>query len=150
MLAAGIQTDEAVSLLGENMEDGSFKRACNAVYARLIAGIALAPCKAPVVFRSVVVAVGEVSGRLEPTLRVGRLLRRRRASVLENVEHRAPRRLALRDRHLAFTVAVILPVFVNMQSLASGLAAGSFNAVGVAIGIGWALSHHHARARCSC
>ena len=27
MLAAGIQTDEAVSLLGENMEDGAFKRA---------------------------------------------------------------------------------------------------------------------------
>ena len=42
MLAAGIQTDEAVSLLGENMEDGAFKRACDAVYLRLIAGEPLA------------------------------------------------------------------------------------------------------------
>ena len=40
---------------------------------------------------------------------------------------------------LAFTVAVILPVFVNVyESLSGNLAAGSFNAVGVSIGIGWA------------
>ncbi len=40
---------------------------------------------------------------------------------------------------LAFTVAVILPVFVDVyESLSGNLAAGSFNAVGASIGIGWA------------
>ena len=40
---------------------------------------------------------------------------------------------------LAFTVAVILPVFVDVyESLSGNLAAGSFNVVGASIGIGWA------------
>ena len=32
MHSAGIQMDEAVFLLGENMEDAAFKRACDDVY----------------------------------------------------------------------------------------------------------------------
>ena len=66
MLAADIQTDEAVGLLGENMEDGAFKRACDAVYLRLIAGEPLARALDGSGFfpRHVVdmVGVGEVSG----------------------------------------------------------------------------------------
>ena len=36
MHSAGIQMDEAVFLLGENMEDAAFKRACDDVYKELI------------------------------------------------------------------------------------------------------------------
>lgn len=146
MLAAGIQTDEAVSLLGENMEDGSFKRACNAVYARLIAGESLTSAlQSSGRFPQHVVdmvAVGEVSGRLEPTLRTlavyydeeGRLFSKIRSSIVYPAAL-----LCVMTVILAFTVAVILPVFVSVyESLTGSLAAGSFNAVGVAIGIGWA------------
>lgn len=38
MHSAGIQMDEAVFLLGENMEDAAFKRACDDVYKELIVG----------------------------------------------------------------------------------------------------------------
>ena len=146
MLAAGIQTDEAVGLLGENMEDGAFKRACDAVYLRLIAGEPLARALDGSGFfpRHVVdmVGVGEVSGRLEPTLRTlavyydeeGRLFAKMRSSIVYPAAL-----LCVMSVILAFTVAVILPVFVNVyESLSGNLAAGSFNAVGASIGIGWA------------
>ena len=42
MHSAGIQMDEAVFLLGENMEDAAFKRACDDVYKELIVGKPLA------------------------------------------------------------------------------------------------------------
>ena len=142
MLAAGIQTDEAVSLLGENMEDGAFKRACDAVYLRLIAGEPLAKALDGSGFfpRHVVdmVGAGEVSGRLEPTLRTlavyydeeGRLFAKMRSSIVY------PAALLC---VMSFTVAVILPVFVDVyESLSGNLAAGSFNVVGASIGIGWA------------
>lgn len=146
MLAAGIQTDEAVSLLGENMERGSFKNACNAVYARLIAGETLADAlKHSGSFPNHVVdmvRVGEVSGRLEPTLRTlavyydeeGRLFAKMRSSIIYPAAL-----LCVMSVILAFTVAVILPVFVNVyESLSGDLAAGSFNTVNISIGIGWA------------
>ncbi|WP_080799627.1 type II secretion system F family protein [Arabiibacter massiliensis] len=146
MLAAGIQTDEAVSLLGDNMAGGPFKRACDAVYARLIGGdsLAVAMERSGAFPRHVVdmVGVGEVSGRLEPTLRTlavyydeeGRLFSKMRSSVVYPAAL-----LCVMSVILAFTVAVILPVFVDVyESLAGGLVAGSFNAVSAAIGIGWA------------
>lgn len=146
MLAAGIQADEAVSLLGENMEDGTFKRACDAVYLQLIAGESMTRALDDSGFfpRHVVdmVGVGEVSGRLEPTLRTlavyydeeARLFAKIRSSIVYPAAL-----LCVMSVILAFTVAVILPVFVNVyESLSGNLAAGSFNAVGVSIGIGWA------------
>ena len=42
MLAAGIQTDEAVHMLSENRDQSEFKRVCDAVYAKLIEGVGLA------------------------------------------------------------------------------------------------------------
>ena len=146
MLAAGIQTDEAVSLLCENLEDGAFKRACDSVYLRLIAGEPLAKALDGSGFfpRHVVdmVGAGEVSGRLEPTLRTlavyydeeGRLFAKMRSSIVYPAAL-----LCVMSVTLAFTVAVILPVFVDVyESLSGNLAAGSFNAVGASIGIGWA------------
>lgn len=146
MLGAGIQTDEAVSLLGENMENGAFKRACDAVYARLIDGDSLAEAlEGSGSFPDHVVSmvrVGEVSGRLEPTMRTlavyydeeGRLFSKMRSSIIYPAAL-----LCVMSVILAFTVAVILPVFVNVyESLSGNLAAGSFNSVSISIGIGWA------------
>ncbi|MEG0989785.1 MAG: type II secretion system F family protein [Gordonibacter sp.] len=145
MLAAGIQTDEAVSLLGENMEDGAFKRVCDGVYGHLIAGKSLTDSlRDSAAFpRHVVdmVGVGEVSGRLEPTLRTlavyydeeSRLFAKIRSSIVYPAAL-----LCIMSVILAFTVAIILPVFVNVyESLSGNLASGSFNAVGLSIGIGW-------------
>ena len=105
MLAAGIQTDEAVSLLGENMEDGAFKRACDAVILRLIAGeplaiLSMARASSPCHVVDMVGA-GEASGRTEPTLRTLALLRERRTPVRQDAQlGRLPRRPALHhDRH---------------------------------------------------
>lgn len=146
MLAAGIQTDEAVSLLGDDMEDGAFKRACDAVYARLVDGepLAVALERSGAFPRHAVdmVRAGEVSGRLEPTLRTlavyydeeARLFAKMRSSIVYPAAL-----LCVMSVILAFTVAVILPVFVNVyESLSGNLAAGSFATVGAAIGIGWA------------
>ena len=146
MLAAGIQTDEAVSLLGDDMEDGAFKRTCDAVYARLAGGEPLAAAleRTGAFPRHAVdmVRAGEVSGRLEPTLRTlamyydeeARLFAKMRSSVVYPAAL-----LCVMSVILAFTVAVILPVFVNVyEGLSGELATGSFATVGAAIGIGWA------------
>ena len=42
MLAAGVQTDEAVHMLSENREQSHFKRVCDQVYAKLAEGLDLA------------------------------------------------------------------------------------------------------------
>ena len=72
MHSAGIQMDEAVFLLGENMEDAAFKRACDDVYKELIVGkpLALAMDDSGC-FPSHVVdmaGAGEHAGRLENVL----------------------------------------------------------------------------------
>ena len=145
MLAAGIQTDEAVGLLGENMEDGAFKRACDAVYLRLIAGEPLARALDGSGFfpRHVVdmVGVGEASGRLEEVLRSlgvyydeeDRLF----AKIRSSVGYPAAL-LCIMSIILAFTVIIILPVFEDVYvSMAGSLTDGSSGAVGVSVAIGW-------------
>ena len=42
MLAAGVQTDEAVHMLAENREQSEFKRVCDAVYSKVVEGSNLA------------------------------------------------------------------------------------------------------------
>ena len=42
MLAAGVQTDEAVHMLAENREQSEFKRVCDAVGAKVVEGSNLA------------------------------------------------------------------------------------------------------------
>ena len=72
MHSAGIQMDEAVFLLGENMEDAAFKRACDDVYKELIVGkpLALAMDDSGCFPSHVVdmVGAGEHAGRLENVL----------------------------------------------------------------------------------
>ena len=145
MLAAGIQTDEAVSMLSENMEDSAFKRACNRVYAALIDGATLSQAMqvsgAFPRYAVDMVGVGEKAGRLEEVLRSlgvyydeeDRLF----AKIRSSIGYPAAL-LCLMSVILAFTVAVILPVFVGVyDNLAGGLTTGSFNAVAISIGIGW-------------
>ena len=63
MLAAGVQTDEAVHMLAENREQSEFKRVCDAVYSKVVEGSNLADAM-------------EATGRL-PRLRNGNRARRR-------------------------------------------------------------------------
>lgn len=145
MLSAGIQTDEAVHMLGENMEDVFFERICNEVYTGLIAGKPLAASMdATEAFPKHVidmVRTGEEAGRLEATLRSlagyydeeGRLFDKIRSSVGYPAAL-----LCIMSVVLAFTVAVILPIFTNVyEGLSGSLTSGSFTAVSVAILIGY-------------
>ncbi|MEF2672741.1 type II secretion system F family protein, partial [Adlercreutzia sp.] len=68
MLAAGIQTDEAVGMLSEDIGDVALQATCESVYGRLCAGDTLAVAmKASGAFPRYavdMVGVGEASGRL--------------------------------------------------------------------------------------
>ena len=145
MLSAGIQTDEAVHMLGENMEDTALKRGCDGVYAGLIAGKPLAASMEETGlfprYAIDMVATGELSGRLENVLRSlavyydeeSRLFER----IRSNISYPAAL-LCIMSVILAFTVAIILPVFVEVfESLSGSMTAGSFSAVNASIAIGW-------------
>lgn len=145
MHSAGIQMDEAVYLLGENMEDAAFKRACDDVYRGLVAGKPLARAMgdsgcfpAHVVD---MVAAGEHAGRLENVLwslskyydEEDRLY----AKIKNAIAYPAAL-LCVMSVILLFTVIVILPVFVDVyQGLTGNLTAGSFGYVNASIVIGW-------------
>lgn len=145
MHSAGIQMDEAVYLLGENMEDAAFKGACDSVYAGLISGKPLAQAMndsgsfpGHVVD---MVSAGEHSGRLENVLwslakyysEEDRLY----AKVKSAIAYPAAL-LCIMSVILLFTVAVILPVFVSVyEGLTGNLTSGSFAYVNASIVIGW-------------
>lgn len=145
MHSAGIQMDEAVYLLGENMEDAAFKDACDSVYAGLIAGkpLAQAMSKSGSFPDHVVdmVSAGEHAGRLENVLwslakyydEEDRLYAKVRSAIAYPAAL-----LCIMSVILLFTVAVILPVFVNVyEGLTGSLTSGSFAYVNASIIIGW-------------
>lgn len=145
MLSTGIQTDEAVHMLAEDMGDTPFGKTCDRIYRSLIAGKDLASSmKDTGVFpryATDMVAVGERSGHLEDVLRS--------LSVYYNEESRLFTKIAssigyptallcIMSVILLFAVIIILPVFIGVYERLSGsLTTGSFNEVSVAIGIGW-------------
>lgn len=145
MLSTGIQTDEAVHMLAEDMGDTSFGLTCKQIYWGLIAGNDLAQSMKDTDafprYATDMVAVGERSGHLEDVLRS--------LSVYYNEESRLFTKIAssigyptallcIMSVILLFAVIVILPVFIGVYERLSGtLTAGSFNEVTVAIGIGW-------------
>lgn len=145
MLAAGIQTDEAVHMLSENRDQSEFKRVCDAVYAKLIEGVGLADAmKATGAFPTYateMVRVGETSGRTERVLRsLGRYYESegRSFSKLQNSVGYPAALLCIMSVILAFTDIVILPIFSDAYSNMSGsLTSGSFNTVGISVAIGW-------------
>lgn len=146
MLSAGIQMDEAVSMLAENMKDTPFKRACDDVFVGLSKGEPLATAMevsgAFPAYAVETIAVGEKAGRLEAVLRAlgsyydeeDRLFRKIRTSI----GHPAAL-LWVMVIILAFTVFAILPVFGNMyRSFAGGGAAGgAFDMMSVSTTIGY-------------
>ena len=146
MLSAGIQTDEAVHMLGENLDDTGFKGVCDKVYAGLIAGKPLAASmddtKAFPRYAVDMVAAGERSGRLENALRSLSLYYDEEARLFDKIRSNVgypAALLCIMSIVLAFTVAVILPVFINVfESLSGNLTSGSFAAVNASIVIGWA------------
>ena len=141
MLAAGIQTDEAVGMLSEDIGDVALQATCESVYGRLCAGDTLAVAmKASGAFPRYavdMVGVGEASGRLEEVLRSlgvyydeeDRLF----AKIRSSVGYPAAL-LCIMSIILAFTVIIILPVFEDVYvSMAGSLTDGSSGAVGAAI-----------------
>lgn len=167
MLAAGIQTDEAVHMLSENMGDTPLHRACDEVYRGLVSGRGLAAsmraaggagdpgagqgpaagtgrgAEAPVfpAYAVALVGIGERSGRLENVLRSLAVYydeeERVFAKLRASIGYPAAL-LCVMSVILAFTVIGILPVFLGVyDELAGGLAGGSFAAVGAAVAVGW-------------
>ena len=145
MLSVGIQTDEAVHMLSEDMGDTSFGKTCNKIYRSLITGKSLAQSMKDTGafprYATDMVEVGERSGHLEDVLRS--------LSVYYNEESRLFAKisssigyptalLCIMSAILLFAVLIILPVFIGVYERLSGsLTAGSFSEVSVAIGIGW-------------
>ena len=135
MHSAGIQMDEAVFLLGENMEDAAFKRACDDVYKELIVGKPLA------------LAMDDSgcfpshAGRLENVLwSLARYYDEedRLYAKIKNAIAYPAALLCVMSAILLFTVIVILPVFVDVyHGLTGNLTAGSFGYVNASIIIGW-------------
>ncbi len=145
MLAAGVQTDEAVHMLSENRAQSHFKRVCDAVYAKLVEGADLATSmEASEAFPDYaieMVRVGESSGRTERVLRsLGRYYEseRRTFAKLQSAVGYPAALLCIMSIILAFTVAFILPIFTSTyNNMAGSLTAGSFNMVGISVAIGW-------------
>lgn len=145
MLAAGIQTDEALALLGESAAATPLEAVCEALYPQVAAGEPLAgalaasgrfperACR--------LLAVGERAGRTEETLRglagyygeEARML----AKIRTAVGYPAALLLVM-SVVLVFTVAVILPVFIGVyEDMAGSLTAGSGLAVTASVAVGW-------------
>jgi type IV pilus assembly protein PilC len=145
MIAAGIQVDEAVYMLGDEHEDSQFKSLCQEVYMELIGGCTLAEAmgktQAFPEYAVSMVEAGEKAGRLEQVLQ--------RLDIYYEEEERTYQKLrssvsypaallGIMSVILFFAVAFILPVFLDVyENLTGTLTSGSFSAMGVAIAIGW-------------
>ena len=145
MLSAGIQTEEAVGLLSENTHDQAFQTAAEHVYRGLLASKPLADAMADSdcfpAFAVDMTRTGEQSGRLEATMvslsryynEEDRLLSKLHSAIMYPVAL-----FALMTVILLFTLAVILPIFLNTyQEVAGGLGTGTYGFVTAALVIGW-------------
>ena len=145
MLAAGIQTDEAVHLAAENVADSPYKRVCDHMYTLLADGStlnkAMQETGAFPGYAVKMVAAGETSGHLENVLRSlavyyseeDRLFSKMRSAIMYPAGL-----LLVMDIILIFTVTSILPVFVRVyQSVSGDMMTGSFVYVNMAMTIGY-------------
>ena len=145
MLAAGVQTDEAVHMLAENREQSEFKRVCDAVYSKVVEGSNLADAMEATgafpAYATETVRVGEASGRTERVLRsLGRYYdsEGRAFAKLRNSVGYPAALLCIMSVILVFTVAIILPIFSSAyENLSGSMTSGSFNTVGASVAIGW-------------
>ena len=145
MIAAGIQTDEAVYMLADEHEDSQFKTICNAIYLQVADGSTLSDAiestQAFPEYATAMIRAGEEAGRLEQVLQrldvyyeeEERTFSKLRASVSYPAAL-----LGIMSVILVFAVSYILPIFLDVyQSLTGTLTSGSFSSMGIAIGIGW-------------
>lgn len=145
MIAAGIQTDEAVYMLADENEDSPFKTLCTDVYKELIQGHALSDAmESTSAFPDYAIAMiraGERAGRLEQVLQRLDVYyeeeERTYAKLRASVSYPAAL-LGIMSVILAFAVAFILPVFLGVyENLSGTLTTGSFSSVSVSLVIGW-------------
>ena len=145
MIAAGIQTDEAVFMLADEHEESEFKTMCDAVYLQLADGNSLADAmESTAVFPEYAVAMvraGEQAGRLEQVLRRLDVYyeeeERTFAKMRSSVSYTAAL-LAIMSVILLVAVSFILPVFLDVyENLTGTLTTGSFSSMGISIAIGW-------------
>ncbi len=145
MLAAGVQTDEAVHMLSENRKQSNFKRVCDEIYSSLVSGDNLAESMESTgafpAYAIEMVRVGESSGRTERVLRsLGHYYeseRRTFAKLQSSIGYPAAL-LCVMSIILLFTVILILPIFTQAyESMSGSLTSGSFNIVNASVIIGW-------------
>lgn len=145
MLGAGIQTDEAVSMLAEDAHDSTLGTVYLGIYRSLTDGRSLAQAMADSgsfpAFCVRMVATGETSGRLEQVLRELARSYDSEATLFERLRATVgypAAMLCLMTVILVFTVVAILPIFVGVyDNLTGSLREGSFSQVTVALVIGW-------------
>lgn len=145
MLSAGIQTEEAVLMLGDNRGRSRFQEVCNSMYASLVSGETFSQAMKESGgfphYAVEMVATGEQSGHLEAVLRnlelyydeEDRMFNKLRSSVGYPAAL-----LVIMAVILLFTVLFILPVFADVyENMAGSLAALSTVSVGLSTAIGW-------------
>lgn len=145
MLAAGIQLDEGLGLLGESAQGTPLAAVCQELYGRVSAGEPLSAAMAAggrFPGRALeALAAGERAGRTERTLRslAGYYAEEARVmSKLRTAIGYPAALLCVMSVVLAFTVAVILPVFIGVyEDMAGTLTAGSGLAVSASLVVGW-------------
>lgn len=145
MLSVGIQMDEAVHMIVESSESKPLEAVCREVYMDLIHGSTLAAAMSQTGafpgYAVEMVAAGERTGHIQPTLESlsvyydeeSRLMNKIKSSVTYPTIL-----LFVMSIVLAFVVATILPVFLNVyENMAGGITASSFGMVDIGIIIGW-------------
>lgn len=145
ILAAGIQLDEGLGLLGESAEGTPLAGVCDELYGRVAGGEALSDAMAASGrFPEHAVSTLAVAGRAGRTERALRGLagyyaeESRVMDKLRTAVGYPAALLCVMSVVLVFTVAVILPVFIGVyEDMAGSLTAGSGLAVGVSVAVGW-------------
>ena len=145
MLAAGIQVDEALSLLDIRRASARLSCVCEEAYRAVLSGCGLAEAmrRTGAFPRHAVdmVAVGERTGRLEQTLLRLTSYYDEESRVFAKVRTAVGYPAALlcvMAVIVAFTVWVVLPVFIRVyESMAGSLTAGSSAAIAASVVIGW-------------
>ncbi len=145
MFSAGIQVDEALSILSESSTDKQFTDICAAAHRSVAAGASLSESLAQTgAFPPHVVgtlSAGEESGRVEEVLRSLALYYSEEARLFNKVRQSIsyPAILfCIMAIIIAFTISVVLPVFADVYAgFAGSLTAGSFSSLNLSMAVGW-------------
>lgn len=145
MFSAGIQIDEALSILAESSADKQFTNICAAAHRSVAAGDPLSEAlhKTQAFPAHVVgtISAGEESGRVEEVLHGLALYYNEEARLFAKVRQSIgyPAILfCIMAIIIAFTISFVLPVFADVYAdFAGSLTAGSFDSLGLSMVVGW-------------